>query len=215
MKRQCAAAWRRVAGVSMMALGLAVPTQAAQQPAAQGQAPAAPGSTGAPGAQVPAAPGARTGPVAPTTSATAVRAFTGTAGLIFNTVRSDKAADFERLIAEVRAALEGSKDPAIQAMAKGWRFYKAAEPGPGNSVLYVFVIEPAVPGEDYGLGRILSAASTDVVALQETWKLYTSSVTGGGSLVNLGPIPEPLPLDAPAAAAVAPAAPTASAPEPK
>ena len=69
-------------------------------------------------------------------------------------------------------------------MAKGWRFYKAAEPGPGNSVLYVFVIDPVVPGEDYGLGRVLSSGSTDTAALQEIWKLYTGSVTGGGSLLE-------------------------------
>jgi len=48
-----------------------------------------------------------------------------------------------------------------------------------------------VPGEDYGLGRVLSSGSTDTAALQEIWKLYTNSVTGGGSLLNLSPIPEP------------------------
>jgi hypothetical protein len=57
----------------------------------------------------------------------------------------------------VREALESSTDPQLQAMAKGWRFYKATEPGPGNSVLYVFVVDPTVPGEDYGLGRVLSS----------------------------------------------------------
>ena len=48
----------------------------------------------------------------------------------------------------------------FRALAKGLRFYKASEPGPGNSVLYVFIVDPAVPGEDYGLGRILSQGST-------------------------------------------------------
>ena len=122
----------------------------------------------------------------------AARTFTAPVGLLFNTVRPDKTADFEKLVAAVRAALEASTDPAIQGLAKGLRFYKASEPGPGNSVLYVFIVDPALPGEDYGLGRILSQGSTDTdaAALQETWKLYTSSVTGGGSLLNLTPIPE-------------------------
>ncbi|HWN84521.1 MAG TPA: hypothetical protein VNN99_05205, partial [Vicinamibacterales bacterium] len=109
-----------------------------------------------------------------------------------------------------------STDPAIQAQAKGLRFYKAAEPGPGNSVLYVFLVDPAVPGEDYGLGRVLSQGSTDAAALQETWKLYTSSVTGGGSLLNLTLVPEapPEPVTEPAvgdkpAGAVGPASETA------
>jgi hypothetical protein len=166
---------------------------AGQQPAVPGQPPAAPGQA-VPGAPVPGAkPNAP-----PALTATAARTFTGPVGLLFNTVRSDKAVDFERLIANVRKTLETSTDPALQAMAKGWHFYKAAEPGPGNSVLYVFVVDPTVPGEDYGLGRVLTSGSTDTVALQEIWKLYTSSVTAGGSLLNLSPIPEPPPEAAPA-----------------
>jgi hypothetical protein len=121
-------------------------------------------------------------------------------GVLFNTVRPDKVAEFEKLVAAVRKTLESSTDPKLQAMAKGWHFHKAAELGPGNSVIYVFIIDPVVPGEDYGLGRVLSSGSTDaaaVAALQETWKLYTGSVTGGGTLLNLSPIPEPPPEPAP------------------
>ena len=148
---------------------------------AQAQAPV--------GGQQPAVPGQTPG--APAPSATAARTFTAPVGILFNTVRADKTADFERLVSSVRKTLESSTDPKLQAMAKGWRFHKAAEPGPGNSVLYVFIIDPVVPGEDYGLGRVLSSGSTDTVSLQEIWKLYTGSVTGGGSLLNLSPVPEP------------------------
>lgn len=176
---------------------------AGQQPAVPGQPPAAPGQT-------PVAPVTGTRPsAAPASSATAARTFSAPVGLMFNTVRSDKAVDFERLISNVRKTLEASTDPKLQAMSKGWHFYKAAEPGPGNSVLYVFVVDPTVPGEDYGLGRVLSSGSTDTAALQEIWKLYTSSVTAGGSLLNLSPIPEPPPDAEPGAkpaSAVSPAA---------
>jgi hypothetical protein len=160
---------------------------AAQQPAPPGQVPGVPGQP-VPGAKAPAVP-------APSVSA--ARTFTAPVGLLFNTVRPDKAADFEKLVSSVRKTLEASTDPALKAMAKGWKFYKATEAGPANSVLYVFVIDPVVPGEDYGLGRVLSSGSTDTAALNEIWKLYTSSVTGGGSLLNLSPIPEPPPEPAP------------------
>jgi len=191
--RPAGALWRRACAAAIAAVVAgAVVSLAAQQPARPVPAPAAPAQP------VPAAPGARP-PVTPAPSAIAARTFTAPVGLLFNTVRPDKVADFEKLIAAVRAKLESSTDPAIQAQAKGWRFYKAAELGPGNSVLYVFVIDPTVPGEDYGLGRILSQGSTDAVGLQETWKLYTSSVTGGGTLLNLSLVPDPPPEPGPAA----------------
>ena len=202
---------------TLAALLLSAATAAAQVPAT-GQQPAVPGQVpGAPGQQVPGQPlpGARTPAAPPPASASAARAFTAPIGLLFNTVRPDKTADFEKLVAAVRKTLESSTDAKLQAIAKGLRFYKATEPGPGNSVVYVFLVDPTVPGEDYGLGRILSAGSTDTAALQEIWKLYTSSVTGGGSLLNLSPIPEPppplAPGEKPAADDVTPVAPAAPA----
>ena len=191
---------------TLVALLLTATTAAAQSqvPAAGQQPPAVPGQVpGAPGQPV---TGARPPVPAPASSATVARTFTAPVGLLFNTVRPDKAIDFERLVSSVRKTLESSSDPKLQAMAKGWHFYKATEFGPGNSVLYVFVIDPVVPGEDYGLGRVLSSGSTDTAALQEIWKLYTGSVTGGGTLLNLSPIPEPPPAPAPGEKPAAPAA---------
>jgi hypothetical protein len=199
-----------------VATGLAVVfgtlTFAAQGPAPApgGQAPGAPGQTapqgrgGAPGTQTPAAP------AAPTTAVLA-RSFTAPVGLVFNTVRTERVAEFERLLAEVQTALKNSKNPTTQAQAKGWRFYKATEAGPNGAAMFVFVIDPVVAGEDYSLGKVLVEAFPDPVKLQEVWALYTGSVTGGGSLLNLtpvSPIVPPTPL--PGAAPVAPAAPAAT-----
>jgi hypothetical protein len=191
----------RVATTAFAALVFVASNAGAQAP--QQPVPAAGQTLPAPAAGAQARPGAPT-----TASATAARTFTSPVGLLFNTVRADKALDFERLVAAVRGALEASTDPTMQAQARGWRFFKAAEPGPNNSVLYVFVLDPTVPGEDYGLGRVLAQAYTDPVALQDVWKLYTGSVTGGGSLLNLSPVPVPA---APAAAGTAPADATAPA----
>lgn len=147
---------------------------------------------------VPAA--AQTAPPA----APAARTFTAPVGLLFNTVRPEKVADFERVIGFLQAALEKSSDAKDRAQAQGWRIFRAAEPGPGNTVLYVFVLDPAVPGVDYGLGRILAEAY-DTTQLQEIWRLYTGAVTSGGTLLNLSPIkpgtttPSPTPAPAPPA----------------
>ena len=96
-------------------------------------------------------------------------------------------ADFEKVIGYLQEALQKSTDATVRAQAKGWRVFKAAEPGPGGTVLFVFVIDPTVPSADYGLGRILADAFPDTAQLQEIWKLYTGAVTSGGTLLNLTP----------------------------
>ena len=169
------------------------PAPAAQQtvpvpPAPQQTAPAAP----APAAPGPVAPS----PVVPAPVVPPVplgaRTFTAPTGAIFNAVRPDRVVDFEMVIGYLQAALEKSTDPRVRAQAKGWRVFKATEPGPNSTVLYVFLIDTTVVGADYGLGRILSDAYPDQI--QEIWKLYTGALAGGGSVLNLTPVqPAPLP----------------------
>ena len=168
------------------------PSPAPQQPPPVGGASAAP--------VVPA-------PVVPPVPLGA-RTFTAPTGIIFNAVRPERVVDFEMVIGYLLAAFEKSTDPGVRAQAKGWRVFKATEPGPNATVLYVFVIDPAVAGADYGLGRILSDAYPDQI--QEIWKLYTGALAGGGSLLNLTPV-QPPPLPAPEA----PPAATTPAPAPR
>ena len=140
-----------------------------------------------PATPVPATPAPTT--AAPATTTAQPRTFTAAAGLLFNTVRADRVADFEKVMGYLQAALAKSTNEGVRAQARGWRVFKAAEGGPSGTVLYVFMIDPTVPGADYGLGRILAEAySDDQAQLQEIWKLYTSAVTGG-SLLNLTLVP--------------------------
>jgi hypothetical protein len=141
------------------------------------QAPTAPAQTVPPAAA----------PTPATPAATAARTFTAPVGVLFNTVRPERVGDFERVIGYLQAAFEKSADEKIRAQAEGWRIYRAAEPGPGGSVLYVYILDPTVVGADYGLGRILADAY-DTTQLQEIWKLYTGAITGGGTLLNLTPV---------------------------
>ena len=163
-------------------------TQQPGPPVAQPTAPQAPapGAPPVPTAILPPVPAA---PILP-------RSFTAKTGLLFNAVRPERAVDFEVVIGLLEDALEKSADPAVRAQAAGWRVFKATEPGPNAAVLYVFVVDPAIPGADYGLGRILSEAYPD--RIQEIWKLYTGALAGGGSLLNLSPVePPPATTDTP------------------
>ena len=149
---------------------------------AEQEPPVTPSQT-TPGAPVP-------GPAAPPAPVVA-RTFTAGTGLLFNTVRADRVVDFEMVVGYLQAAFEKSTDPTVRAQAQGWRIFKAAEPGPNATVLYVFLLDPAVGGADYGLGRILSDAYPDQI--QDIWKLYNGALVGGGSLLNLAPVKAPPP----------------------
>ncbi len=165
----------------------------------------------APGTQVPATqqPPVVPAPVVPPLPLGA-RVFTGKSGLIFNAVRPDRVVDFEMVIGYLQAAFEKSNDARVREQAKGWRVFKATEPGPNSSVLYVFVIDPAIPGADYGLGRILADAYPDQI--EKIWSLYTGSQASGGTLLNLAPVQPPATLPVPPSSA--PLAPPAAAPRP-
>ncbi len=172
-------------------------------------------AAGAPGTP-PAGPGAPATPAAPAAAQPAApRVFSGAAGLLFNTVRADRVADFERVLGHLRRALETSTDPKVRAQAQGWKVWKAAEPGPNGTVLYVYVIDPVVPDADYGLGRILAEAITDPAQLQEVWRLYTGATTTGGTLLNLREVDVPAPDATPGRGvpSTAPATPPGSKPD--
>jgi pyruvate/2-oxoglutarate dehydrogenase complex dihydrolipoamide acyltransferase (E2) component len=116
------------------------------------------------------------------------RVFASEQGLIFNAIRSDKVTDFETVLAKLRAALANSKDPVRNQQGWGWKIFKAAEPGPNGSVLYVFVMDPAVKGADYGVAKILAEAYPDEIT--DLYRMYTGAfATAGQTLINLQPVP--------------------------
>jgi hypothetical protein len=178
---------RAVAGTLLVLI--AASSSAAQQPAPQTPPkPGAPAQTPGqpPSPTVPATPGQPAAGAAPP-PAPQPRTFTAPVGLLFNTVRADRVDDFEKAMGYLQAALASSTDERVRAQAAGWRVFKATEPAPGGAALYVFLLDPTVMGADYGLARILADAYPDQVKLQEIWKLYSNSVTGG-SLLNLTPV---------------------------
>jgi hypothetical protein len=76
------------------------------------------------------------------------------AGLMLTQVKPDRVKEFEAALAVVRGLLEKSSNPRRKAQGAGWKFYRAAEPLEGN-VLYVFLLDPAVPKADYSLEAVL------------------------------------------------------------
>jgi hypothetical protein len=114
------------------------------------------------------------------------RVFNNGAALIQNTIKADKTADFEMILGKVKEALLKSEDPIRKQQAAGWKVYKASEPGPNGSVLYFFVIDPAVKDADYTIGKILSEGFPTEV--QTLYKTFADSYQGGQAPFNLTPV---------------------------
>ena len=111
------------------------------------------------------------------------RVFGSDAGMILNTIKPEKTADFEIVIERLKAALSASTDPVRKQQAAGWKVFKALEPGGNNTVLYVFWINPAVKGADYTVSKILSEAFPNEVA--DLYQKFSGAFVGGQTMVNL------------------------------
>ncbi|MCC7417990.1 MAG: hypothetical protein IT176_12710 [Acidobacteria bacterium] len=104
------------------------------------------------------------------------------AGLVLNFIKPDKTADFEEVMNKVKEALNTSENPTRKQQAAGWRVYKSPDPA-GPNVLYVFIIDPAVPGADYTVSNILAEAfPTEAQALYDK---YAACYAMGLNRVNL------------------------------
>jgi hypothetical protein len=129
-------------------------------------------------AQQAAAP-AQAAQAAPTT-----RVFSGDAGMVLNFIKADKVADFEMVVAKLKEALGKSAKPERKQQATSWKIFKAAEPGAGGSVLYVFIVDPSVKGADYSVANIL-AESFPPEQVNEIYKAYAGAYATGQNIVNL------------------------------
>ncbi|MBI4265597.1 MAG: hypothetical protein HY657_14585 [Acidobacteria bacterium] len=200
----------RTASTTAAALALATFAALAQVPAPAPQQPPTPAApqqppTPAPPSPAPAVPAVSAPTIPPPTGA---RTFTAQTGMIFQSVRPERVADFEAVIGYLQAALEKSTNPTVRAQAQGWRIYKATEAGPNGTVIYVLVLDPTVAGADYSLGTILAEAYPEKI--QELWKLYQGALGPSANLLNLMPLEGP----PPAPPAPAPATPPATRPAP-
>jgi len=126
-------------------------------------------------------------PAAPAPQATPTKSpyvFAGDAAMILNFIKADKAADFEMVIGRLKEALAKSENPQRKQQAASWKVFKAAEPGPNGSVIYVSVMEPVVKGADYSVSNILAESfPTEVQAL---YKSYSEAFgTPSQNMLNL------------------------------
>lgn len=109
--------------------------------------------------------------------------FGADAGVVFNVIRPDKAADFEMVMGRVKDALQKSDNPVRRQQAAGWKVFKAQEPDAKGNVLYLYVMDPAVKDADYTVSRIL--AEVFPTEAQELWPKFRDAYAGGQNRLNL------------------------------
>ena len=108
----------------------------------------------------------------------------GDAGMFITFIKADKVTDFEMVVAKLKEALAKSAKPERKQQATSWKIFKAAEPGAGGSVLYVFIVDPSVKGADYSVANIL-AESFPADQVNEIYKAYAGAYATGQNIVNL------------------------------
>jgi hypothetical protein len=115
---------------------------------------------------------------------------TGKAAALMYTIKADQTATFEELMGKVMAALAKSDNPVRKQQSAGFKVYKAAEPAAGGNVLYLAVIDPAVPAAEYDpLVIVAESLGPDAAKPenQEMLKKY-AGVFAGLNRLNLTPV---------------------------
>jgi hypothetical protein len=110
------------------------------------------------------------------------RKFSAPAGILFNIIKPEKAADFEKFLDKLHEALQKSTEPTRKQQAAGWRVYKMSEPDGRGNVMYLYFVDPAVADADYTATRIIAEVMpSEAQAIYETIK----DAFAGQSIANL------------------------------
>jgi hypothetical protein len=98
-----------------------------------------------------------TAQAAPVVSAAPEYVFPSAAGLLFFYVRPDKTTEFESVVARLSEVLDATADPTRRQQAETWRIFRSTEAA-RETLVYVFIFDPAVVGADYDPVKVLGEA---------------------------------------------------------
>jgi hypothetical protein len=98
-------------------------------------------------------------------------------------IRPDKTADYEQILAKVKESLQKSQAPEAKQQLAGWKVIKAPKPMPDGNIIYTHVITP-VPGADYNILQVLYATVTDPTEQKTLYDLYRGAFVGNIGLAS-------------------------------
>jgi hypothetical protein len=92
------------------------------------------------------------------------------------TVLPDKTADYEQVLAKLKAALHKIDRPEVKQQLASWKIIKNKDPQPDGSILYLHMLTPPVKGADYTITNLVYEAFTDANERKAFYDLYRGSL---------------------------------------
>ena len=91
------------------------------------------------------------------------------------TVKPDKTADFEAVLAALKDALQKTDRPEAKQQAAGWKVVKGAKPQPDGTIVYTHIISPVVKGADYSVLQNIYTVVTDPAQQRALYDKYAGA----------------------------------------
>lgn len=120
--------------------------------------------------------------------------FDGDTAIMTIAIKPDKTAEFEQIMADVRAALMKSEKPERKQQAAGWKVVKSSTPMKDGNIVYMHVISPVVKGADYTILTILYEGNADPAAQRAIFEKYKeafAAALGGGAFTTVVDLSKP------------------------
>jgi hypothetical protein len=109
--------------------------------------------------------------------------FDGDAVIWMVSVKPDKTADFEAVMAALKDALAKSPEADAKAQAAGWKVVKGVKPQADGTIIYAHVINPVIKGADYGVMANIYAVVKDPAEQTALFNKYRDSF--GANLMQM------------------------------
>ena len=109
--------------------------------------------------------------------------YSAEAVIVMYAINPGKEADYEKVIATLRAALAKSTAPEAKQQLASWRVIKSEKPLTPDGTTYIHIIAPVVKDADYSISNIVYAVSTDDEK-RAFYELYKGALKGALSQIN-------------------------------
>jgi hypothetical protein len=106
----------------------------------------------------------------------------GDVAVLMVSVKADKTADYEQVIAQLKDALAKGATPEAKQQMAGWRILKTPKPQADGTIVYLHIINP-VPGGDYSVLQNIYQVVKDPTEQRALYDKYIA--TGAKNLTLL------------------------------